>query len=225
VFNMVPAFPLDGGRIARAVAWKVTGDRNRGTRFSARLGQGFSYALIAFGVYIAARGDAFSGIWLAVLGWFLGQAATGAVASSRFSERLAGVTAQDLMDTEPVWVPADLTVAQTHEDFFLRWKEPWFPVADPVSGRFIGLVHEPAVSEAMATGRPASPVTDVVDAAGDASLQVLGDTPVEELLSSDGLRAQGALMVVDAQASLRGVVTLDQVRRALTATATGGRLA
>ena len=87
-----------------------------------------------------------------MLGWFLGQAATGAVASSRFSERLAGVTAQDLMDTEPVWVPADLTVAETHEDFFLRWKEPWFPVADPVSGRFIGLVHEPAVSEAMAAG-------------------------------------------------------------------------
>ncbi len=225
VFNMVPAFPLDGGRIARAVAWKVTGDRNRGTRFSARLGQVFSYALIAFGVYIAARGDAFSGIWLAVLGWFLGQAATGAVASSRFSERLAGVTAQDLMDTEPVWVPADLTVAETPEDFFLRWKEPWFPVADPVSGRFIGLVHEPAVSAAMAEGRPASPVTDVVDAAADASLQVRGDTPVEELLASDGLRAQGALMVVDAHDSLRGVVTLDQVRRALTATATGGRLA
>ncbi len=225
VFNLVPAFPLDGGRIARAVAWRVTGDRNRGTRFSARLGQVFSYALIAFGVYIAARGDAFSGIWLAVLGWFLGQAATGAVASSRFSERLAGVTAQDLMDTEPVWVPADLTVAETHEDFFLRWKEPWFPVADPVSGRFIGLVHEPAVSAAIAEGRPASPVTDVVDAAGDAALQVRGDTPVEELLASDGLRAQGALMVVDAHDSLRGVVTLDQVRRALTATATGGRLA
>ncbi|MDP9344480.1 MAG: site-2 protease family protein, partial [Actinomycetota bacterium] len=225
VFNMVPAFPLDGGRIARAIAWKVTGDRNRGTRFSARLGQAFSYVLIAIGIAEAVRGDAFSGIWLAVLGWFLGQAATGAVASSRFSERLAGVTAQDLMDTEPVWVPADLTIAQAHEDFFLRWNEPWFPVADPVSGRFIGLVRGPAIAAALAGGRPAAPVTDVVDAAADASLQVLGDTPVEDLLASDGLRAQGALMVVDAHDSLRGVVTLDQVRRALTATATGGRVA
>jgi predicted transcriptional regulator len=129
------------------------------------------------------------------------------------------------MDTEPVWVPADITVGQAHEDFFVRWNEPWFPVADPVSGRFIGLVREPAVSAAMAAGRPAAPVTDVVDAAADAALQVRADTPVEDLLASDGLRAQGALMVVDAQKSLRGVVTLDQVRRALTATATGGRLA
>jgi Zn-dependent protease len=225
VFNMVPAFPLDGGRIARAIAWRVTGDRNRGTRFSARLGQAFSYVLIAIGIFEAVRGDVFSGVWLAVLGWFLGQAATGAVASSRFSERLAGVTAQDLMDTEPVWVPADLTVRQAQEDFFDRWGQPWFPVADPHSGRFIGLVRAPALQAALAAGRPESPITDIVDATADATLEVSADTPVEELLASDGLRAQGALMVVDAQHSLRGVVTLDQVRRALTATATGGRLA
>src|SRR4051795_9352749 len=76
VFNMVPAFPLDGGRIARAIAWQVTGDRNRGTRFSARLGQAFSWTLIIGGIFIAARVSTFDGIWLAVLGWFLGQAAT-----------------------------------------------------------------------------------------------------------------------------------------------------
>jgi Zn-dependent protease len=225
VFNLVPAFPLDGGRIARAVAWHVTGDRNRGTRFSARLGQGFSYVLIAGGIYIATRGDAFTGIWFAALGWFLGQAATGAVASSRFSERLEGVTARDVMDAEPVWVPADTTMAQAHDDFFLRWQAPWFPVADPVSGRFMGLLREPAVDAAIRGGRPASLVTDGLDAGQDGALRVRDDTPIEQLLGSEGLRSLGALMVVDAQDSLRGVLTLDQVRRALTATAAGGRLA
>ncbi len=225
VFNMVPAFPLDGGRIARAVAWRITGDRNRGTRFSARLGQAFSWALILGGVYVAARVSTFDGIWLAVLGWFLGQAATGAVASSRFSDRLQGVTAEDLMDTEPVWVPADTTIGETHDDFFLRWHAPWFPVADPVSGRFVGVVREAAVVAAMRDGHPAARVTDVVDALGDSGLRVRSDTPIEQLMTSDGLRSLGALMVVDAQDSLRGVVTLDQVRRALTATAAGGRLA
>lgn len=224
VFNLVPAFPLDGGRIARAVAWRVTGDRNRGTRFSARLGQAFSWALILGGLYVAARISTFDGIWLAALGWFLGQAASGAVASSRFSERLQGVTAGDVMDTEPVWVPGDTTVGEAHDDFFLRWRAPWFPVADPVSGRFLGLLREPAVDEAIRTGHPASPVTDVVDL-GDEGFRVRDDTPIEQLLASEGLRSLGALMVVDAHDSLRGVVTLDQVRRALTATATGGRLA
>lgn len=225
VFNMVPAFPLDGGRIARAIAWRVTGDRNRGTRFSARLGQAFSWALIIGGIFIAARVSTFDGIWLAVLGWFLGQAASGAVASSRFSERLQGVTAEDLMDTEPVWVPADTTIGVTHDDFFLRWRAPWFPVADPVSGRYIGVVREAAVDHAMRDGRPADPVTDIVDALEDSLLQVRNDTPIEQLLASEGLRSLGALMVVDDHDSLRGVVTLDQVRRALTATAAGGHLA
>ena len=80
VFNLIPAFPLDGGRIARAIAWKFTGDRNRGTRFSARLGQVLSYVLIGLGIYVFLRGDAFGGLWFAVLGWFLASAARGAVA-------------------------------------------------------------------------------------------------------------------------------------------------
>ena len=82
VFNLIPAFPLDGGRIARAIAWKVTGDRNRGTRISARLGQAFSYILMGLGVFLLVRGDRGSGIWWILMGWFLGQSATGAVVSA-----------------------------------------------------------------------------------------------------------------------------------------------
>ena len=77
VFNLIPAYPLDGGRIARAIAWKITGDRNRGTRFSARLGQAFSYILMGLGIFLLVRGDAGSGIWWILMGWFLGQSATG----------------------------------------------------------------------------------------------------------------------------------------------------
>src|SRR5215213_421745 len=62
VFNLIPAFPLDGGRIARAVVWRLTGDRGRATRFSARLGQGFAVLLIGYGLYVALRGDTFGGV-------------------------------------------------------------------------------------------------------------------------------------------------------------------
>jgi Zn-dependent protease len=222
VFNLIPAFPLDGGRIARAIAWKVTGDRNRGTRFSARLGQGFAYFLMALGVFLLIRGDAGSGIWWILMGWFLGQSATGAVVSSRFSERLEGVTVADVMDTQPVWVPGDTTVLQAQDEFFLRYRWPWFPVADPTSGRFLGLLHQSRVDGAVEDGRPALVVSDVVDADGDEAFRVRDDTPIEQLLGSEGLRSLGALMVVDRDERLRGVVTLEQVRRALTA-ATPGR--
>jgi Zn-dependent protease len=223
VFNLVPAFPLDGGRIARAVAWAVTGDRNRGTRFSARLGQIFSYVLIGVGIYFLLRSDAVSGLWFIVLGWFLGQAATGAVATSRVSERLDGVTVADVMDTQPVWVPASTTVLQAQDEFFLRYRWPWFPVADAASGRFLGLLRQERVDGAVAAGQPALRVAEVVDGGRDDAFRVRDDTPIEELLRSEGLQALGALMVVDRDQRLRGVVTVEQVRRALAGSLAPGR--
>ena len=222
VFNLIPAFPLDGGRIAKAIAWKLTGDRNRGTRFSARLGQAFSYILMGLGIVLLVRGDAGSGIWWILMGWFLGQSATGAVVSSRFSERLEGVTVADVMDTQPVWVPGDTTVLQAQDEFFLRYRWPWFPVADATSGRFLGLLHQHRVDGAVQDGRPALVVADVVDADGDEAFRVHDDTPIEQLMGSEGLRSLGALMVIDRDDRLRGVVTLEQVRRALAAAAPGG---
>jgi Zn-dependent protease len=221
VFNLIPAFPLDGGRIAKAIAWRLTGDRHRGTRFSARLGQGFSWFLMASGVFVLARGDTGSGIWWILMGWFLGQSATGAVVSSRFSERLQGVTVADVMDTQPVWVPGDTTVLQAQDEFFLRYRWPWFPVADATSGRFLGLLHQHRVDGAVQDGRPALSVSDVVDADGDEAFRIHDDTPIEQLMGSEGLRSLGALMVIDRDNRLRGVVTLEQVRRALAAAAPG----
>jgi Zn-dependent protease len=220
VFNLVPAFPLDGGRLARAVAWKITGDRNRGTRFSARLGQLFSYVLIGFGIYVLARGDALNGIWFMVLGWFLGQAAGGAVASSRFSERLEGVTVSDVMDRQPLAVPGAISVVDAHDEFFLRYRWPWFPVVDG-ERRFLGILREERVDEALAGGQPALEVSDLLDPDVDRASAIASDTPIERLLASEPLRRLGALMVVDRDQRLCGVVTIDQVRRALTASAPG----
>ena len=77
IFNLIPAFPLDGGRIARAIAWKLTGDRNRATRFAATLGQGFSYLFIALGLVWLVAGNVIGGIWLALIGFILAQSARG----------------------------------------------------------------------------------------------------------------------------------------------------
>ncbi|WP_372788324.1 site-2 protease family protein [Paraconexibacter sp.] len=218
VFNMVPAFPLDGGRIARAIAWRVTGDKNRGTRFSARLGQGFSYILIGVGALLAFTSDPINGVWLMVLGWFLGQAATGAVATSEFSERIDGVTVGDLMDSEPVAMPADTAALRAQEDFFLRYGWPWFPVVDPASGRFLGILPQERVDGAVAQGQPVLPVADMLDATPD-EYRISSDEPLESLLTSEPLRRLGALMVVDGEERLCGVVTVEQVRRALGAAA------
>ena len=220
LFNLVPAFPLDGGRIARALAWRLTGDYNRGTRLAARAGQGFAYLLMGLGVYFLLVHSSFGGLWFLLLGWFLAQAARGAVVSSRFSERLEGVTVADVMDAEPIAVPVDTSVLTAQDDFFLRYDSRWFPVVDRF-GRFLGIVRRESVDGAVTDGRPAITVGDVLDPDADTESLVRRDTPIEQLIGSETLRRFGALMVVDAELRLCGVVTLDQVRRALAAAVPG----
>jgi Zn-dependent protease len=213
LFNLVPAFPLDGGRIARAAAWKVTGNRGRATRLSATLGQGFAGLLILYGLYVlAVRGDTVGGLWAMVLGYLLGSSARAAIAQSAFTERLAGVTVADIMDADPVTIPADLPAGRAWEDYFLRYHSwPWFAVVE-ADGRYAGLAHRAAVEHAATAEGGAMPVRAVAAGADD---RIRDDAPLETLLGSEPLRRLGALMAVDAEGRLRGVVTLDQVTRAL----------
>jgi CBS domain-containing protein len=216
VFNLVPAYPLDGGRLARALIWRLTGDRNRATRIAARIGEGFAYLIIGAGIFLFASGSRLDGIWLAVLGWFIAQSARAAVASTAFTERLDGITVADIMDAQPVSMPAAATVSQAHDEYFLRYRWDWFPVVDE-HGRFLGVVREPRIDAEIAAGRPALAVAELVETDDADGWRVRSDSPLESLLGDEGLRDRGALMAVDADGVLRGVVTIDQVRRALMA--------
>ena len=117
------------------------------------------------------------------------------------------------MDAEPVVIAAATPVARAYDEFFLRYQGwPWFAVVEE-DGRFAGLAHRAAVEHAALHEDERSPVRDVA-AGGD---QVGVDTPLESLIGSEPLRRLGALMAVDADGRLRGVVTLEQVSRALQA--------
>jgi len=216
VFNLVPAFPLDGGRIARSVIWKLTGDRHKATRIAGRIGEWLAYGLIGLGIFIAARGSVVDGLWLAMIGFFVAQSARAAVASTDFTERIDGITVADIMDSQPVTLPATATLSQAQEEYFLRYRWDWFAVVDD-SGRFLGVVREERVSSEIAAGRPALTVAEIVESREAEDWRVRSDSPLEALLGDEQLRARGALMAVDADGVLRGVVTIEQVRRALTA--------
>jgi Zn-dependent protease len=218
VFNLIPAFPLDGGRLARAVAWRLTGNRHGATRFAATLGQAFAALLMGLGLYRAlGQSDVGGGLWYLALGWMLGGSARAAVLQSAVSTRLEGVTAADIMDAEPVSIPADLPVSRAYEDFFLRYHGwPWFPVVE-IDGRFAGIAHRAAIEQvAQQDGALA---VRAVTAAGE---EVAPETPLESLAGSEPLRRLGALMAVDRDGRLRGVVTLEQVSRALQARLASG---
>ncbi|MEO6496995.1 MAG: site-2 protease family protein [Solirubrobacteraceae bacterium] len=214
LFNLVPAFPLDGGRIARAIAWKLTGDRNRGTRFAGRAGQGFAVLMIGFGIYLLMQGDELNGVYTVVLAFFLYQAASSAVVSSAFSDKIGGITVADVMDDEPVTMPAATQALAAEEEFFLRYRWPWFAVVDD-RGRYIGVLKRETVETSIHEGRPASTAGELIEEQSE-SFRIGRDQPLEALLGRPGLRDLGALMAVDAEGVLCGVVTVEQIRRALT---------
>jgi CBS domain-containing protein len=214
VFNLIPAYPLDGGRIARAVAWWRTGNRNTATRFAATLGQGFSYILIAVGIYLLIQGDVIGGIWLGVIGFILGQSARAAQVQTQVADKISGVTVADVMDSEPVAIPDEISIERALDEYFLRYRWPWFPVVD-AGQRFLGLLQRGAADAVPEGRRSYARVSELMSPEAPAEARVGIDDPLESLLGSEALRRFGALAAVDADGRLSGVITLDQVGRAL----------
>ncbi len=221
VFNLVPAFPLDGGRIARAIAWWRTGSRNSGTRFAATLGEWFGLFLILAGIgyFIGYLGDFVSGVWLAFVGFILRGAAKAAIAQTKVSSRIEGISVADVMERDPVAIPEGASIEQALDEYFLRYRSPWFPVVD--AGRhFIGLVDRGAADNVPAVERASSVVGDVLARDSD-TLTIGEDEPLESVLGNEALRRLGALIATDAEGRIRGVLTIDAIGKALRPVAPG----
>ncbi len=206
LFNLIPAYPLDGGRLARALIWRLTGDRGRATRAAARVGQLFAYLMIGYGLVLLASG-AIGGLYLIVLGFLFGSSARAAILQSAAADRMGQVRVADIMDPEPVSVPAELSLEHAKEDYFLRYGWSWFPVVDP-AGCLVGLLREDS-----ARGGGPDPVSSAM--AVPDGWRVGTDRSLDELMSSEPLHRLGGLVAVDPEGRVCGVVTLGQVRRAI----------
>ncbi len=211
IFNLVPAFPLDGGRIAQAIIWWRTGDRHRATHLTGRAGQGFAVLLGVFGLWELSRGGGL-GLLTLLLAFFLYQGAGAAVVQGSVGQRIQTITVADVMDREPVTIPAAATLLDAREQFFQRYRWPWFAVVDPAR-HFLGVVRGARIEEEISAGRPALVVGDVLEE--DLPVRIDEDQPLESLLSAEGLGRLGAMVAVDEDGVLKGVVTLADVRRAL----------
>ena len=213
VFNLLPAFPMDGGRVVRAIAWWRTGDRSSATRFAAGLGRVFAYIFIGGGILLIVEGDAFGGIWLALIGMVINGSARAASMQTAITSQISDLRVSDVMDREPVAIPSELSVEQALDEYFLRYRWPWFPVVD-AAYRFLGLVVRDKADEVPETSRSTSLVSDLLER-DDGTFQIRDDAPLDSLLASRALRRFGALMAVDADGRLSGVITAEQVGRAL----------
>jgi Zn-dependent protease len=210
--NLVPAVPLDGGQIAHSIVWRLTGDRNRATQATGRLGQAAALIVGAGGVVLLASGDSL-GVWLVLMALFVYQGAGVIVAQGEVRQRIASVRVSDIMDREPVTIPPTTTMLDAREQYFDRFRWPWFAVVDD-SRHFLGVVTLPRVESEISAGRPALEVGEALEDGGP-QLRVDENQPLEAVLSSDMLRRLGGVVAVDADGVLRGVVTPAAVRQAM----------
>jgi len=190
VFNIVPGYPLDGGRLLRALLWGVTGKPNQATRWAARVGQVFALLVIGFGVWALTRGGGFGSIWNLLIGFFLLRGATDAHRRASVRDRLANRTARDVMGSVAQPLAANLTLDEALGIVQQRPSLLW-PVGDPLSG---GLL----LSQIDAVPSAAWPTTTVSQVATSAEeLSVAADTPMDQALDRLGEAASNMLFVVE----------------------------
>jgi Zn-dependent protease len=212
VVNLIPAFPLDGGRMLRAIAWWRTGDRNRATHFAARLGRGLGGAAVVLGLLMVVTGS-FWGLWIVLLGFLVGRWAQAEDVQAHIASRLEGLRVADVMDAEPVAIDARMKLDRAEEEFFHRYGWQWFPVID-APGHVLGVLTQNKIDQVPEALWPEY-TADQVMISDPGTFKVPLDAPLETLLTADGLVQLGALLAVDRDGILRGIVTADQVRRAL----------
>src|SRR6266850_2421110 len=162
VFNLVPAFPLDGGRLLQSLIWLRTGDRLRATRIAARIGMGFAYLLIAYGLgTFVFAGSLIGGLWSIFLGWFLLSAARSEEVGGLIRQGLSGLTVAQVMTPNPVQAPDNVTVEDALHGYVLASRHSTFPTHD-VDGRLSGLLTLAALKNVAPDARTTTLIKDVM---------------------------------------------------------------
>lgn len=210
-FNLVPAAPLDGGRILRALWWWRTGDRQRAAVAAAHAGRVFGWMLISGGVALALFGGGIGGIWLALIGWFITVAARSEQEFAEASGALKGLTVADVMTLDPAVVPLGTSLDAFVANWVFSHRCSTFPVVD-ATGTLRGLLSWRDVKLMSPNQRASSRVDDVAMPVDEVTV-VAPDTPIADALGPMAASRSGRGVVVD-DGHVVGVVSpVDVMRR------------
>jgi Zn-dependent protease/predicted transcriptional regulator len=211
-FNVVPAFPLDGGRMLRSVLWGVKGDLRWATRVSARIGSGFGILLIGFGIFNVFAGNFIGGMWWFLIGMFLYSAAKMSYQQLLTRRALEGESVRRFMKSDPITVPPDMTIKQLVEDYVYAFHHKLYPVVDG-SGRLDGCITTQQIKEVPREEWNQKRVGDLKNpCSGENTLSA--DTDAVEALSLMNRTGASRLMVTE-NGRLVGVVTLKDMLKFL----------
>jgi Zn-dependent protease len=221
VFNLLPAFPLDGGRILRSLLWRRSGDIGRSTETAASVGRGFGYLMIFLGA-LEFVGGAPAGLWLSLIGFFVVMAAGAQAVGAQVQAALSGVQARELMSTPVMSIPQRTTAAQAGSDYFLPYRYISFPVVDE-QGRAIGLVSVAQIEALAREQRAAHSVAEIADR--DSGLRIGAEEDVARMLERPAFARVGRAVVVDEPGRPIGLISITDVQRVVRASRLADRTA
>src|SRR6202158_1046548 len=223
VFNLLPAFPLDGGRILQSLIWLRTRDRLRATSIAARMGMAFAFLFIAYGlITFFAAGSLIGGVWAVFLGWFLLSAARAEEAGGLIRQALSGINVRDVMTPNPVQAPDDISVEEALHGYVLTSRHSTFPTHD-AAGRLSGLLTMAALKNGAPDARSKTLIKEVICPLDKVSTASPAD-PVANLLDISEGCSEGRTLVVDG-GRLGGIISPSDVNRLMQRSLSGrGRL-
>ena len=141
VFNLVPGYPMDGGRVLRSIVWKATGNLKRATFIASTIGRVFGFLLIALGVIFFFTNNFFNGAWFAFIGWFIQSAAYMSYRQLIFDISIKGIKVRDIITEDVVTVTQELSLKDIVEDYFMKYRFSRFPVVTNIhSQKLIGVL-------------------------------------------------------------------------------------
>jgi Zn-dependent protease len=211
VFNLLPASPLDGGRVLHAALWRAKGDFAWATRIASEIGQSFGYLFIALGLVMFIFQGSFSGAWLAFIGWFLLQ---GARAEARYvatEQALSGLRVRDLMVRQPVTVDADSTIGRFMDDVAWSQRFTTYPVLD--GGSPVGLLAFASVAAVPRSDWDTRRVRETMIPLDEVPLLTEDEKAVDALAELSAPRANRGLVVDNGH--LAGLLSITDLARAL----------
>ncbi len=212
LFNLVPGFPLDGGRVLRAVLWTALGNVRRATEWAGNVGKLVAWGMFALGLLFLFQGDVISGIWLAAIAWFLHNAASDSVQHMVFETRLRRVRAADIVEHDSTTAPPGISVAELIEQYVLPTNRRAVAVAD--NGRLVGIVTVGDIMHVPVEQRTRVAVAEIMsgheglftiraDTRAQDAVELLAEHDLEQVPVMDGDRFIGLLTRGDVMRQLQ----------------------
>ncbi len=212
VFNLIPGFPLDGGRVLRSIIWKVTDNLKRSTYIAMIAGRVVGFLLVGTGILFIFMGNFMGGIWFAIIGWFLQSSAYASYRQTVFEIASKGIKVKDIMKEDVVVVPKDLTLNDIINEYFMKYRYGRFPVVESTEDqRFIGMVSIHDIKSFSSQERDDVKVGDIVKTVTDKEI-VSRDMEVSDAIKKMSENDLGHLVIMSGD-SLQGLITKSDVMK------------